>query len=635
MTNEQLARLMAAQFAETGDIGDDALTLAWATTEFTDLCTRLAKISDDVYGAFLKARERARPKGVEPRAATPTWSWGEVRPLVADAVLPLWPIHVLPPWMSAHVENMATQLQVPVDLCAQLAVGALSAASMGHAEVLIGHKWRETTNLYLATAMHSGAGKSPAEKSMTKPLREWEERRMDQARPVILEAERTKAIKEKRSKLAEDAAIKGGIEEERLAAVAWMDAANHDVPPLPRLLADDATPEALVQLLARHGGRMALLSTEADMLDMAAGAYSDGKRPVNLSVYLKGWSGDSIIVDRKGSNSKAGDELRIPNPLLTVSLTMQPTVIDWLRASGGQLEGRGLLARFMFALPTSRRGRRDRSMVLSNHVETAHHYAEEFIALADRWASWENPAELKFSHDANHRFVEWISELESHLGDGQRYAGVAEWMSKCQSSTARLAGLLHLCTGATSGPVEVDTVELAIEVGNYWIEHACAMAVVTDDDTVALDADRILAWIGRKAVAAFTPRDAWMPLRRQFPQVVDLVPALQTLEACGYLRRSAGEWSEVGVPRKNVTIDVNPDVLTISDAPLTWRAIWAEYRAQSARALKGVISTTTTPIPQKHIPQESARGARGIGSDAESPEPVDNPDSEFTLEDAL
>ena len=42
------------------------------------------------------------------------------------------------------------------------------------------------------------------------------------------------------------------------------------VPPLPRWLVDDATPEALAGLLAAYG-RIALLSPEGDVFDQMAG----------------------------------------------------------------------------------------------------------------------------------------------------------------------------------------------------------------------------------------------------------------------------------------------------------------------------------------------------------------------------
>jgi hypothetical protein len=70
------------------------------------------------------------------------------------------------------------------------------------------------------------------------------------------------------------------------------------VPPLPRWLVDDATPEALAGLLATYG-RIALLSPEGDVFDQMAGRYNQQVGP-NLGVYLKGHAGDLLRVDRRG-----------------------------------------------------------------------------------------------------------------------------------------------------------------------------------------------------------------------------------------------------------------------------------------------------------------------------------------------
>lgn len=69
------------------------------------------------------------------------------------------------------------------------------------------------------------------------------------------------------------------------------------VPVLPRLVADDVTPEAVASLLAEQGGRLAVLSAEGGILATLAGRYSGAP---NLEVFLKGHAGDLLRVDRKG-----------------------------------------------------------------------------------------------------------------------------------------------------------------------------------------------------------------------------------------------------------------------------------------------------------------------------------------------
>ena len=115
------------------------------------------------------------------------------------------------------------------------------------------------------------------------------------------------------------------------------------MPPVPRWLVDDATPEALAGLLATYG-RIALLSPEGDVFDQMAGRYNQAAGP-NLGVYLKGHAGDLLKVDRRGRPPEY-----VERPCLTIGLTVQPEVLRGLAGRPG-FGGRGLLARFLYSLP--------------------------------------------------------------------------------------------------------------------------------------------------------------------------------------------------------------------------------------------------------------------------------------------
>ena len=77
-----------------------------------------------------------------------------------------------------------------------------------------------------------------------------------------------------------------------------MNADEINVPEIPRIVADDATPEAATSLLAEQGGRLAIISAEGGIFDIIAGRYS-GAIP-NMDLWLKGHAGDPMRVDRKG-----------------------------------------------------------------------------------------------------------------------------------------------------------------------------------------------------------------------------------------------------------------------------------------------------------------------------------------------
>ena len=122
------------------------------------------------------------------------------------------------------------------------------------------------------------------------------------------------------------------------------------MPPIPRLVADDVTPEAAASLLAEQGGRLAIISAEGGIFDIIAGRYS-GNVP-NMDLWLKGHSGDPMKVDRKGRPPEY-----VRRPALTLGLMIQPAVLSAI-AANRQFRGRGFLARILYAYPVSKVGHR-------------------------------------------------------------------------------------------------------------------------------------------------------------------------------------------------------------------------------------------------------------------------------------
>lgn len=148
------------------------------------------------------------------------------------------------------------------------------------------------------------------------------------------------------------------------------------------MLADDATPEYLVSLMAANGGRIAIMSDEGGIFDILAGRYSGTP---NLHPYLKGHAGRPIDTGRQ---TRAG--AYVSKPALTVGVMAQPVV---LRSFGGNadLAGRGLPARFLFALPKSLAGYRQVDADPIPATVTTR-YDRRVHDLAATLAEWEDPA---------------------------------------------------------------------------------------------------------------------------------------------------------------------------------------------------------------------------------------------------
>jgi replicative DNA helicase len=308
------------------------------------------------------------------------------------------------------------------------------------------------------------------------------------------------------------------------------------VPPLPRWLVDDATPEALAGLLATYG-RIALLSPEGDVFDQMAGRYNKTAGP-NLGVYLKGHAGDLLKVDRRGRPPEY-----IERPCLTIGLAVQPEILRGLASRPG-FGGRGLLARFLYSLPASLVGRRQPGAP-SVPTAVADHYAWELQALAaslDDPAADDGPAVLTLDPKAAELLLGFEGNLEPRLAAGTGdLAHLAGWAAKLAGATCRLAGLLHLASHLRDGwarPISANTFAAALRLASYLIEHARAVFDLMGADPRTDVARWLLDWITSTNQVQFSRRDAHRAAPRgRFPKATDLDPALALLEEHGWLRR--------------------------------------------------------------------------------------------------
>jgi hypothetical protein len=304
------------------------------------------------------------------------------------------------------------------------------------------------------------------------------------------------------------------------------------VPVIPRLLADDITPEAAATLLADHGGRIAIISAEGGIFDTLAGRYA---RTVNIDVFLKGHSGDPIRVDRQGRAPQ-----HIPSPALTMGLMIQPRIIETI-AANRDFVGRGLLARFLYAQPVSKVGSR---AIGAKPVDllTDHDYDAAVKRLASDLAGWvADPAVLMldpFAEVAVRRIEEAVEPTLAGDGELASQSTLTEWGSKYVGAVVRIAGLLHLAEHGESGhstPVGKDTVQAAERIGGYF--KATAINVFTRmADPNVVDAVYLLRRVASLDADEVSERDVFTASSRpRFPTVAAMRPALDRLVEHGYL----------------------------------------------------------------------------------------------------
>jgi replicative DNA helicase len=503
-----------------------------------DLGIRLANSdADPAYLAHLAGELAATTT-----AANGGRGWEPPTPFGVAGPVPAFPVEVLPEWLGEYVAAVATATQTPPDLAGMLALAVLATVAAGTVEVEPRPGWREPLCLFVAVGMDAGARKSSVFTALTRPVADFEREQATAALPGITETATLRRIADQAATTAEAAAGKapaGQQEQARAEAIARAaEAANLVVPPVPRWLVDDATPEALAGLLATYG-RIALLSPEGDVFDQMAGRYSQAGP--NLGVYLKGHAGDLLKVDRRGRPPEY-----VERPCLTIGLAVQPEVLRGLAARPG-FGGRGLLARFLYSLPESLVGRRQAGAppvppaVADRYTLELHALAASLTGPAGP-AGDDGPAVLTFDQAAAELLLGFERELEPRLAaDRGDLAHLAGWAAKLAGATCRLTALLHLAGHLRDGwarPVGADTFAGAVRLAGYLVGHARAVFDLMGADPRIEDARWLLDWITRTGQAQFTRRDAHMAAPRgRFPKATNLDPALALLEEHGYLRR--------------------------------------------------------------------------------------------------
>lgn len=461
-------------------------------------------------------------------------AWEPPEPLGrSSGRLPGFPVNVLPEPFAGMVTAVAEFSQTDAGMAGTSVLGMLAACCGGRAVVEARPGWREPCNLFTATVARPGERKSAVQAVLSAPLMDAERDLVDKLAPLIMEARTLREIEEKSAnKAIMSASGPSSTDDMRADAIsAAMRAEAIVVPTVPRILADDVTPEAAASLLAEQHGRLAIISAEGGIFDIIAGRYSNNVP--NLDVWLKGHAGDRLKIDRKGRPAEY-----VERPALTVGVMIQDAVLAAI-ARNPLMRGRGLLARFLYCLPTSRVGYRlSNPPVVPNSTSAA--YAKTVHDLAVTLAEWTDPVVLTLDSRAAAVLRHFQDALEPRLRPGSDLHHIADWANKAPGAAVRIAGLLHLAADPDSWrntTISEATMAGAVTLAEFFTEHALAAFDAMNADPVVADAATIVDSLIGRDVSRFTVRDLHRTIvRSRFASAADAGPAIALLVQLGWIR---------------------------------------------------------------------------------------------------
>ena len=496
----------------------------------------------------LYAKMRKQPGYIPPDAYNGIGSVVWETPLPFDEYdLPVFPVDALPETVRRYVLAVAESTQTSVDMAAVEALGVVSLCSQGKYFIRGNADWAEPLNIYTVVILPPAERKSSVLSMMIRPVEEYEKEENSRRNAGIIESQMVLSRLEKEKRSLVERASKGKATEEEVRAKATEIAKYEPVKPL-RLFVDDVTSEKLTSVLAENKGRAAVVSAEGGIFDIISGLYS---RNVNIDVFLKGHSGDTIRVDRIGRASES-----IIHPALTMVLAVQPEVLNGLM-SNNTFRGRGLTARFLYSMPKSTVGSRSFSTKPIPEGVRA-----RYQALIETILSSDNEQEpISLDDGAREVLEDLFNEIEGRLkGD---LAEISDWAGKFVGAVLRISGILHVMKypkDSMFDAVDRETMEHAVIIGRYFLAHAKAAYSLMGADTVNKDAQHLLSFIKRERLAEFSRRDA-MRLCRSFKTADSLQPVLNRLCEYGYIAVKLQE-PTLGVGRRPSEIYLtNPAVL--------------------------------------------------------------------------
>lgn len=504
----------------------------WERTDYRETAIRKAVESVSDFYVPYDICSAADDFDALPDAASPFPD--EPIPLKGVSV-PLIPLDALPKCIADYVLAVSESTQTPADIAAVAALSVLSIGMQGKYVIRPKPDWTEPVNTFIGVFMPPSERKSAVCSAMAKPMNEYEKEWNKIHASEFDFSKSRKSILERKLKTLEDQVSKGKVEMADVRKASEELTEFREVKPM-RLYGDDVTTEKLVSMISENNGKAAIFSPEGGIFDLLKGMYTIY---VNIDVFLKGYSGDPIRVDRIGRESET-----IYDPVLTIMLMAQPSVLAGVMENGN-FRGRGLTARFLYCVPESNVGKRKyRSQPIPPETYAAYADCINNI-LSDE--PEDAPVVITLSPEADALLEAFSEELEPKLKTN--YADIADWAGKIVGSTARIAALLcraerRICREFLTVPepliVSGETMANAVRIGRYFIKHAKAAFSLLGADESIRNCKYVLSAIAKAGLTECSRRDI-MRLCRALKTKDAVQPVIDQLVEYGYLAEKQTE----------------------------------------------------------------------------------------------
>ena len=482
-------------------------------------------------------------------------SW-ESPNLFSSIETPEIPPSLLPGTFAEFAEALSTETETPTALAVFGILGTVSASIAHRYCVSPKQGWEEPINCYLLLALPPGNAKSIVLRRCTKPIIDWEIRRAEEILPEIT---RIRSERKTQERIIDHRRRDVGKENDpdlrrcESREIARLEEQLPEPPVVPNIFATDATPESLAQSTHEQGGRFAILSDEGGIIEVVSGLYSGGQ--ANINIILNGIDGGPVRIRRKENSIDL-------NPHLTFLLIVQPVIIKTM-GEKRTFTGKGMMERFLYALPKSQLGYRShKTESMPLHIQNE--YGRQITALLDSSMREDDTDQerltLTLERDALKEWQAFQHHIETQLRPSGKLYPVLGWGGKLCGYALRLAGLLHIMEHGSGNNrvISQQTMNNALELSALLIDHALAAFELLGMDKQIERTKHVYEWIKSNGQSSFKQNDCHKALHGQFTKIIELKQVFAELTERNII--SQPEQIKTG-GRPSIIYYVNPAIL--------------------------------------------------------------------------
>jgi hypothetical protein len=504
------------------------------------------------------ARQQDDPRDQEVSTLT---SWPDLDEGVTFEPLPPFPLNAMPPALGPMAVEISETIRVPMEAAA-LSVLTVAGVCVGrdvYVRVKRGVEGRG--NLYSFIFMARGERKSSLFTPAMAPIQAWilgREQEYQRARRRLLRKERRlKALEEASASPKTKPGEAQRLEAEMEQILTEIEAERAGLRN-PAFLVEDATPEAISDLMVETGGLVGVFTDDArTFLKLMLGLYSGGE--TREDIHIRAFDGSSPL--RKKRSGRATET--VERPCEGILLLVQT---DYLRKLGesADLFDSGYMSRNIFCVPDSWVGRRDPD----GHLKRAYSEREvdptvcsEYTGLVERLLdnAWERaePQYVGLSPDAKGIWVEFHDKVESQSGGGGALVKMLDFAARFPAQALRLALIAACCEG--SEQIEEHHMRNSIVLTTYFAMHAQRAQQAMKSHQLPEGARRVLSRIRKDGLMDFSISEMQRALGLRSSEETEA--AVAALASAGYCRPLAAPERESTPGRKpSPRFEVNPQV---------------------------------------------------------------------------